>query len=634
MSRPRKRPDPTDVAAPICNAVIDLLERANLSNLEVLRRTKLSISKTTLTRYLLGQNGARPSPELVGTVVTVVADELRVNPHSLYSEYPVLRDYVQPAPVPHNGFDASEAEQVHRIPGDFVEKVGWLWEQVIDGNEYMAAVALHGFSPDPFNAAVALRMIAKRDTGGAAALLRALSEIYGPAYAEKILEGLDREAVASFDVSNYRQSPQPLWNPAHRDMLEESNPRLIGRRLGMLIGRGDHAQAREELARIAVMDARSGSSNAVQVLYGIVEPAHPGYERALIALNAVVTPTDQSMALYTIVAALLVDARASGTAGDHDALIAGLSPPAFGALLRRFSARSPLTSTPAGRANLTDFLAAATFEQVTEAMPRIDPEHSIDQIAAVLLADNPGRLLTVTAHVPGPAAEFALHAFTQCETHWPEGPSKSVFVGKLITYVRNETDEFLACLARTWPQETIVELVAGIISGHGHGTSQGLQSLAALIVFADPPFRATLTHRVFSGLGHTDSGTRPEADAVKTWVAVIVRSPDIAKALEPTVSAFHGAMLKFRYPRTPTQDDPVWTPELAWNTAMEALEEGDFPTAAVELRKLPPRFDATKLPWLSANSGAPAPEADRDPSLTELNWRLALRRVFPPRAGR
>ncbi|WP_253784003.1 hypothetical protein [Nocardia amikacinitolerans] len=639
----------------ICDAVIDLLERSQLSNLEVLRRAELGISKTTLTRYLLGQSGARPSPELVATLVALVADELRVDPHSLYAEFPVLRDYVQPNPVTHTHHpDTSEAAQGHHVSNDFVEKTGWLWEQVIAGNEHVAALALHGFSPDPFNAGLALRMIAERDIGGAAALLRALSEIYGPAHAEKVQEHLDPETVASFDVSNYRRIGPPLWNLAHRTMLDERNPRLIGRRLGMLIGRGDLAQAREELAGLTTVADRG--SKALEVVYGIVESsgpntAHPGYERALTVLNAMVNPPtdgesveealepspDHSTPLSTIIAALLVEARASGTAGDHDMLIAGLEPAAFATLLRWFSQRSLLTSSPAGRANLTDFLAAATVEQLTEALPRIDTAHSIDHIADVLLADNPGRLLTITAHVPGPAAEFALQAFTQCETHWPQGPPKGDLVGKLINYVRNETDEFLMCLARTWPQETIVDLVAGIKSDPGHRTGRGVQSLAALIVHADPPFRVTLTHRVFSGFGHIEPGSRPEADAVKMWVGVIVRSPHIAKALEPTVSAFHDAMLKFRYPGTLKRDEPVRKSELAWNIAMGALEEGDFATAAVELRKLPPRFDATKLAWLGGaelpKSASAVPEADRDPSLTEPNWRHALRRVFPPRAG-
>ncbi|MEV0760423.1 hypothetical protein [Nocardia sp. NPDC050435] len=604
----RKRPDRTQVPAriaDICDAVIDVLERSKLTNLEVLARSGLPISKTTLSRRLLGQGRESPSPELVTALLEVVAGELAVDPSVLYAEYPVLARYAPAvaAPAMEASFDDEREEQ-------FMEKVGWLWAQIIEGREHAAAIALHGTFLTPEAREAAFRYLCFRDIGGAAALMRATEELHGPEAATALIgepDGFPDRGMRESDTTHYRRLEEPLWNAEHRRDMEDFDrgPELVGRRLSALIARGDVDQARHEFFRIAGQTPDDGSV-ALAVLYGIIRSAQGflRYDRALAILNSAVSaapgspvlPDDERVdysgngpLLHVIYSALLVDARATGTVGLHKKLITGLEPPVFDTLLCRFSTRDRV-SRPAGRADLVDFLTAAAREQLSVAIPLLDPagldEHSFcafDHIADVLLATDGSRLRQIATDEPAAVAAFILRAFLQTEKHWYDDQRDDLLF-RLIVFMRSAPRQVFEAAAETWHLSAIEALARGMVSSWSlSAPARAAEPLAILVTAVNPDLRARVAEVVFSA---TEAADPKHQQTLQTWIEVIAESAPVAETLLPSL-AVHERMLEFVWLGSTDKYSHEGQAGIAFQAGMDAVRRSDFATASTIFRKRP-----------------------------------------------
>ncbi|MFI1241072.1 hypothetical protein [Nocardia salmonicida] len=623
--------------------MFDLLERSNISNLEAVERVEavgLSVSKSTLSRQLRGEE-ARPSPELVRALVTVVADELHVAEESLYDEFEVLLRYVQPEADPSAEASASgPTVSTCPVPGSLLQKVGWLWELIIEGREHVAAVALDRVIPE--SPAVALALIFEQDPGGAAALLRAVGQVHGPARARALLDRMQESSgagphpLASFDVTRYGPVEEPLWRERHRHLLEpEAAMRNVGRRLRTLINRGDDAQALQELVALAETDSR-GAMHAVHTLLDTNQP-NPFDARIRPlppVLNAMVPasgaadglaspPVDHTHALQAIVEAVLVNGRASGHQSYSRQVIEALDHAAFTALLRRFTQREAFLtlSVSTARANLTDFLAAASDPQLIEAVPYLDRGFSFARFAECLLEIDIERLHMVAAAIPEVAVELIRDVLEQASIDVHD-TTKDLH-DKLVLVVQHGNNEFLIHLARSWPTNATEWVATRMVQAWPEASSSRVaRPLALLITNVSEQRRMPLTSRIFRGVSPSEEGSPLQALAIRIWVGVIAHGPDIAATLAPHILV-HPLMLALRAPSSDRQRSgqaEPWFPY--WNAAMEELASGEFAGACEHLRRVPDDF-------------ALAPLELMDPiDLNGPRWKRALRGVLvPPGAG-
>ncbi|WP_433574186.1 hypothetical protein [Nocardia brasiliensis] len=629
MPAPRKRIDRTKVAEPIadiCDAVIELLERCSLTNKEALARAGDPVSQQTLSAQLLGQRGGPPPPEVVRALVVVVADELKVTPDSLYREYPMLERHVSPDPGPVElAGDPSSPE--FAPSAEILAKAEWLWNLIIEGDERLAAIALHGLPLEAgYPHAVLVAVICQRDPGAAAALMRAIEEIFGTERARSVLAGLparELRAVNEFDVSGYR-TPPPLWNMNSRNRPEPAEvAEGIGRRLRGLINRGDNAQALQELTTLTEHDSRA----LLHVVHALLDAASPNpfqFTRPVMpVLNAMVhspavaavggAPSDQSEALYTVVEALLVDGRASGTHSYSRRVIEALEPAAFTAMLCRFAARSAFLTfaVSAARANLTDFIAAATDRQISAALPHLEEGHDAPHLARSLLHTGNDRLLVIAQADPAPVAKLICDAWDQEFHRLPDDKRTRALFEKLARVVQGASYDLLVLLAETWPAEATLWVAtlwkATDVARNQPGAARGIaRPLAILVAHVPESDRIPLAEHVFLDVDEDDT----RETQIRVWIELIANAPDIAEPLVALVPV-HSFMLTLRARARIEQH--AWFP--LWNEAMEALTDGDFVTAAARLGRLPDNYSLAHLKTMR-----PA-----EPDLPR--WRKILRRL-------
>lgn len=93
MGAPRKEPGPKTPPAvrEICLALIELLDRAQVTNKQVIADAGLKITPQTFSRHLRGERTGGPTNEVITAVVVVTAHALSTTVDTLLCSYPPLR---------------------------------------------------------------------------------------------------------------------------------------------------------------------------------------------------------------------------------------------------------------------------------------------------------------------------------------------------------------------------------------------------------------------------------------------------------------------------------------------------------------------------------------------------------------
>ncbi|WP_280454871.1 hypothetical protein [Nocardia brasiliensis] len=608
MPAPRKPPDPKTVAASvieITGAVTALLKRASLTNKEALARAGNPVSQQTLSAQLHGQGGG-PKPAVVHALVAVVAAELGTTTNSLYRENPALERHVRPNGPRPPSEDPSSPE--FTPPPEIAAKADWLWGLIIEGRERLAAVALHGLPLEPgYPHAVLVGVICRYDPGAAAALMRAVEEVFGTERAHSLLADLSPRQlriVTEFEVSHYL-TRRPMWITEHR--VEPNAAELaqgVGRRLRALINRGDRAQALRELTSLTNEDS-SAAISAVRILIDTDRPdlVSPAIRPCMTVLNAmahipsedeVETFTRDCGALYTIVEALLVHGRATNSRSYSRRVIEALEPTAFHAMLSMFTSRIAFDSSRAAvaYANLTDFVVVARDHQIAAALPDLTKGYHAANLARCLLEAGKGRLLVIAQKDPALVSKLIHDAWREECHRWPDDKPTRVLFESLALVVRVAEDDLLVHIACTWPAEALRWLVTQIAQAHPIAASRTARPLALLIAHVEESDRIALTEHVFHSLSEADESDLLGSQ-IRVWVELIVAAPRLAKTLAEYV-AVHPHMLTLR--GTTARIQPWF---LDWDKAMAALSVGDFDDAAEGLRTVSGSFTPADLVVLS-----------------------------------
>lgn len=368
MPAPRKPLD-RDVRAPIAAPLLKVVERAGLTNKEVVDRARVWVPTSTsaLSRYLRGQSGEPTPSALVDAVVRVAAAQLGIEPDALYEDYPALRDHVRAA------MSSSAQDTTPEIPdsssaslletGDDAtasSRAGWLWSLIVEDEVDVAVAALGGF---PHRQEV-FGLLAARDPGAAAVLIRAMT-VSSAAGAALLLDGLQPSQSAV--VTAAQAALDPVGHIRRRDkeyrdlITTTSGYELMGHRLAALMSQNQHRQACREIISLA---DHTDSGVAATVLKGLLRAA--GREATASLLNSL--GDMRADVLHEIIADHLETFPDSARPKRKNNLIADLSTPTVVRMIAAFVDPHWRASRNNVNAVLHKAMAAATVRQLVPAL--------------------------------------------------------------------------------------------------------------------------------------------------------------------------------------------------------------------------------------------------------------------------
>ncbi|MFE6926343.1 hypothetical protein ACFVAV_35405 [Nocardia sp. NPDC057663] len=573
MPAPRKRPAPRvpKPVAEVCNAVIDLLERASITNEQFLvRRPDLGMNSKSMSRHLLGQ--ARPAPALVEAVVTVVATELGADPEALYDEFPQLRRHtgrVELLAGADKHIGTRPLPMVNRQLGDdeWRQRTAWWWSLILDGREFEAAIALDGlFGGDSDAEDRAVSLLALRDPGAVAALLRAVEQTHGLDRAQNLLAaaesvGMGASTAVTEIPNSYLPDVSRPWETSDARLLDRSPEQLISRRLTALLRRGEKKQACAEMAALTE-SVGVDTADVMAVMANDLDADAAGE-----LLTAMISGDDIDAAVV-ILCAVFANARSSGRSLTTMVLLSGLLPEHLGTVLDILIDRSRQTSDPAADRELRDLLAFTTNRLlVTSLTQKWVGSHDSGGLAYVfelLLEDQESEPL-LTGVDPGSAAQFLAMTVAQLESSAPADRDRlmraviRVIEPHIVSYLV-EMDPRLAAqllqLALTQPTSNVRTFLPDSCGGP--------EAMARLVLAADPEHRVGLLSTVVDG----NDRTQP------IWHAIVRANESTAR--EIMVSAIDvDPALAVKLAQVVYQGNHV----PAWRDAAECIEKRDLDTA-------------------------------------------------------
>lgn len=287
MGAPRKQPG-SNIPVAVqerCSALISLLEKARLTNKQVIAAGGLTISEQTFSRHLLGQRSHGPAPEVITAIVTVAARALDTTTAALLDAYPPLRGSTNPAEdmsvesltlLPDSMprlIAETEASQARR---DTAEA---LMNLVFDGHEYYAAAALDQLVGSYTCDVDVLELIADHVPLAAAALLSAVSQILGHERCDTLLTALATRnpSTAKRVQEFFDDEVQSVWRPL---TLDYHPCHLHAAGLLASIRRGRLSAARREFLTLATPTDEQGPPLHTEVFASLARQYPDGLSAA------------------------------------------------------------------------------------------------------------------------------------------------------------------------------------------------------------------------------------------------------------------------------------------------------------------------------------------------------------------
>ncbi|WP_157187439.1 hypothetical protein [Nocardia vinacea] len=336
VGRPRIEADATVPARRrmVANALIAILNEAQVENQQVIAHANLPIRRTTFSRHLRGDGSDQPSELIVDAVVRTVVDLRGVDVADLRARYPVLRDY--DTPLTASGESSSPGLDFdlwvpHRRARSFHEGADRLLVLLANGQEHVAVgTARTLFEGDDAALAAALAMIADLDIGAVLAFVTAIGEIHGRVRRGELLAALDhhRPDIQREIVANMGGAYETILRAGQRQAIDLTSEELIGHRLAAFICRGDLERAQAEfLAYASPADGEVLNTRGPAIIGSIIRSAPDGKQLGDRLLRTLFI--ENSWATEPIVTTLFDTVDGSLT---FDECIGHLNPVTFGVI--------------------------------------------------------------------------------------------------------------------------------------------------------------------------------------------------------------------------------------------------------------------------------------------------------------